>query len=289
VADRYAYLSQLGFIVLAGYGVVWVLQRAARGRLPRRAVVMVGSGATVAILALGSLTWSQSHAWQDPETLWGWAADVDPACARCHYNLGAALMRRRRDEAGLRASEEHLRQALALSPDHAEAYLNLGTVSLMRRRYAEAEPALREYMRLRPDARAGPERLAVLYLVQGRSDEAIPLLRRARGMRGADVPTDRAPGMQPAEAGRDSLVEAVQLLDDGETLRYLGQALLEQGMAADAIVALRRAVALNPTAPAARFWLAQAYRSAGQSARADAEMAALRETDSSTAARPPAR
>jgi tetratricopeptide (TPR) repeat protein len=282
VADRYAYLAQMGFIVLAGYGVVWILRTAAHGRLPRRAVWLVGSGVAVAILALGSLTWSQSYAWQDPETLWGWAVDVDPACARCHYNLGAALMRRRRDEAGLRASAEHLQQAIALSPDYADAYLNLGTVALMRRRYTEAEPALREYIRLRPDARTGPERLAVLYLVQGRSDEAIPLLRRARGMRAADVAVDRAPTVQPAEAGRGSLAEAVQLLDDSETLRYLGQVLLEQGLAVDAIIPLRRAVALNPTAPTARFWLAQAYRGARQAAQADAEMAALRKTDPSS-------
>jgi tetratricopeptide (TPR) repeat protein len=288
VADRYAYLAQMGFIVLAGYGVVWVLQMAARERVPRRAVALTAGGVTAVLLALGSLTWNQSYVWRDPEMLWAWAVDVDPACARCHYNLGGALMRRRRDEAGLQASEEHLRRALVLRPDYAEVYLGVGTVSLMRRRYAEAEPALREYMRLRPTARVGPERLAVLYLVQGRPDEAIPLLRRAQELSGgAAVSAGRGKTMETAEAG--SLAEAVQLLDDSETLRYLGQALLELELAADAIVALRRAVALNPTAPAARFWLAQAYRSAGQSARADAEMAALREVDPSTAARPPAR
>ena len=289
VADRYAYLAQMGYILLAGYGVVWTLQMVARGRLPRRAGVLMGSGVAMAVLALGSLTWSQSYAWQDPETLWGWAVDVNPACARCHYNLGAALMRRRRDEAGLRASEEHLRRALTLRPEHADAYLNLGTVALMRRRYAEAEPALREYMRLRPNAPAGPERLALLYLVQGRSDEAIPLLHHARGMRAAERAVDRAPGAPPVEAGRGRLAEAVQLLDDSETLRYLGQALLEQGSAADAIVPLRRAVALDPTATAARFWLAQAYRGAGQAAQADVEMATLRKTDPAGAAPPGAR
>ncbi|HEU4437871.1 MAG TPA: tetratricopeptide repeat protein, partial [Methylomirabilota bacterium] len=264
VADRYAYLAQMGFIVLAGYGIVWVLQIVAQGRVPCRAVALTGGGVTAALLALSSLTWSQSYAWHDPEMLWRWAVDVDPACARCHHNLGAALMRRRRDEAGLRASEEHLRRAIALSPDHAEAYLSLGTVALMRRRFAEAESALREYMRMRPNARAGPERLAVLYLVQSRPDEAIPLLRRAHQMTGGpDVPVDRGSTTGSADAGGGGLTEAVQLLNDSETLRYLGQALLEQGLTADAIVPLRRAVALDPTASAARFWLAQAYRGAG--------------------------
>jgi tetratricopeptide (TPR) repeat protein len=289
VADRYAYLAQMGFILLAGYGVVWVLQLVARGRLPRRAAAMVGSGVAVALLALGVLTWSQSHAWQDPETLWGWAVDVDPACARCHYNLGAALMRRRHDEAGLRASEEHLRRAVALRPDHADAYLNLGTVALMRRRYAEAGPALKEYMRLRPNAPAGPERLALLYLVQGQADQAIPLLRHARSLSTADGAVDQTRAGPPGEVGPGPLGEAVQLVEDSETLRYLGQALLEQGAAADAIVPLRRAVTLDPSSTAARFWLAQAYRGAGQGAQADAEMAALRKADPAGATRSGAR
>ena len=283
VADRYAYLAQMGFAVLAGYGVVWVFQMAARGRVPRRTAGLTAGGVTAALLALGALTWSQSYVWRDPEILWGWAVDLDPACARCHYNLGAALMRRRLDEAGLQASEQHLRRALELHPDYANAYLGVGTVSLMRRHYAEAEPALREYMRLRPTARAGPERLAVLYLVQSRPEEAIPLLRRAHELSGsAGVAADQEKMMKEHAGG---LAEAVQLMDDSETLRYLGQALLEQGLAADAILPLRRAVELDPATPAARFWLAQAYRGAGETARADAELTALRERDPSSAVR----
>jgi predicted Zn-dependent protease len=81
----------------------------------------------------------------------------------------------------------------------------------------------------------------------------------------------------------------VQLVEDSETLRYLGQALLEQGAAADAIVPLRRAVTLDPSSTAARFWLAQAYRGAGQGAQADAEMAALRKADPAGATRSGAR
>jgi tetratricopeptide (TPR) repeat protein len=287
VADRYAYLAQMGFILLAGHGVVWVIQMSARGRVPRRTVGLTAGGVTAALLALGSLTWSQSYVWRDPEILWGWAVDVDPACARCHYNLGAALMRRRLDEASLRMSEEHLRRALELRPDYADAYLGVGTVSLMRRRYAEAEPALREYMRLRPTTRAGFERLAVLYLVRSRPEQAIPLLRRAQEMSGSAEVSAGREKMMEAHAG--GLGEAVQLMDDSETLRYLGQALLEQGLAADAIVPLRRAVELDPAAPAGRFWLAQAYRGAGQAARADAEMGALRERNPSSAMRPTGR
>jgi Flp pilus assembly protein TadD len=175
-------------------------------------------------------------------------------------------MHDRRDPQGLSESEEHLRLAVGLRPAYALSHLNLGTVALLRGRYVEAEVALRSYVARQPDAPDGAERLAVLYLVQGRSDEAIPLLRRARGIRRSD--DDRA-----------DLATAVALIRDGETLRFLGQALLEQGRAGDAIVPLARAVQLHPSAPSFRFWLAHAYRGAGQMALAEGEFAALRRLD----------
>jgi Flp pilus assembly protein TadD len=103
----------------------------------------------------------------------------------------------------------------------------------------------------------------VLYLVEGRTPEAVPLLRRARRV----APTDGAPA---------DLAAAVRLLHDGETLRFLGQALLDRGRADEAIIPLRRAVQLEPTAPAFRVLLARAYRDAGRVTLAEAELATLR-------------
>lgn len=271
VADRYSYLAQIGFVVLAGYGLVCLLELHRTGRVRRAAMAMATGGIVLMLGALALLTWSQSYVWRDPETLWRWAVELDPFCSRCHNNLGVALMHDRRDPQGLSESEEHLRQAVALRPTYALSHLNLGTVALLRGRYVEAEVALRSYLARQPNAPDGAERLAVLYLVQGRPDEAIPLLRRARGVSRSDgAPTD--------------LAAAVELIRDGETLRFLGQALLEQGRAGDAIVPLVRAVQLYPSAPSFRFWLAHAYRGAGQTAQAEGEFAALRRLDPRAAA-----
>ena len=266
VADRYSYLAQLGFVLLAGYGLVRLLALRRAGRVRRRAAMMAFGGIALAIGALAVLTWSQSYVWRDPETLWRWAVELDPLCSRCHNNLGVALMHHRPDPEGLSEAEAHLRQAVALRPTYALGHLNLGSVALLRGRYPEAEAALRSYLRRQPDAPEGAERLAVLLLLQGRTDEAIPLLRRARSI------------TQPDRAQAD-LATAVTLIRDGETLRFLGQTLLEQGRADDAVLPLARAVQLYPSAPRLRFWLAQAYRGAGQVALADGEFAALRRLD----------
>jgi Flp pilus assembly protein TadD len=172
-------------------------------------------------------------------------------------------MRRRPDPLRLAAAQAHLERAVALRPDYALAHLNLGTVQLLRGRYREAEVTLRGFVESHPDAIEGTERLAVRYLVEGRTPEAVPLLRRARRV-------------APIEGAPADLAAAVRLLHDGETLRYLGQALLEQGRADDAIIPLSRAVQLEPSTPAFRVLLARAYRDAGRVTLAEAELATLR-------------
>jgi protein O-mannosyl-transferase len=271
VADRYSYLAHLGLATLVGYGAVRLIDLHRSGHLRTGVARMSVGGIALIIAALAVMSWSQSAVWRDPETLWRWAVDLDPLCARCHNNLGVALLHRRRDPAGLSESEEHLRQAVALRPEHALTHLNLGTVALLRGRFDAAEAALLSYVQRQPDTPDGAERLAVLYLVQGRAADAVPLLRRARGVGGVDE-------------ARTDLGVAVELIDDGETLRYLGQALLEQGRSGDAILPLRRAVERYPGVPAFRLWLAQAYHAAGQEGRAQAEVSALRQLDPRAAA-----
>ena len=263
VADRYSYLAHLGFVILAGYGVLRLVELYREGRVRRGVAVVAAGGIVLGICALGGLSWSQSYVWRSPETLWQWAVDVDPLCSRCHGNLGVALMRRRPDPLRLAAAQAHLERAVALRPDYALAHLNLGTVQLLRGRYREAEVTLRGFVESHPDAVEGTERLAVLYLVEGRTPEAVPLLRRARRV-------------APIEGAPADLAAAVRLLHDGETLRYLGQALLEQGRADDAINPLSRAVQLEPSTPAFRVLLARAYRDAGRVTLAEAELATLR-------------
>jgi Flp pilus assembly protein TadD len=268
VNDRYSYLSGIGFAVLAGGAVLWVLDAAARGRVSRGTATVFVVGAGLVVAALGVAAWTQTHVWRDSETLWRWAVDVDPTCSLCHGNLGSAITTTELGRARLPEAEEHLRRAIALRPDNPIPYYNLGTLLTVRNRYEEAEAALQRYRELAPYSRTGPGRLGLVYLLQGRYEDAIPLLERARGL----VP--------PAAAGPDgradhALARAVSLVeDDPGTLSLLGRSLVEQGHAAEAIPPLRRAVSLAPAAVPARFWLVRAYRTAGREdlARGELEM-----------------
>jgi len=179
--DRYSYLSGLGFAVLVGAAVVWVMRAGTRGVL-RPWLAGVALGAVVIVVAvLGAGTWRQSRIWHDSETLWRWAVSVDPACALCSNNLGQALVVAHATSLGhVRLAEGYFRFAISQRPRQPDAYHNLGAALAMQGRYSEAEAALLTYLQLSPPRNPEPPaRLGLLHVDQKRYADAIPLLRRA--------------------------------------------------------------------------------------------------------------
>jgi tetratricopeptide (TPR) repeat protein len=179
--DRYSYLSGLGFAVLAGAAVVWVMRAGARGVLRPWLEGVVLGAVVLVVAALGAGSWRQSRVWHDSETLWRWAVSVDPACGLCGNNLGHALVVAHATSAGhVRLAEGYFRFAISRRPRQPDAYHNLGAALAMQGRYSEAEAALRTYLQLSPPGKPEPPaRLGLLHVDQKRYADAIPLLRRA--------------------------------------------------------------------------------------------------------------
>ena len=283
VHDRYSYLSSLGFTVLAGAGILGVLRLRERGRATMTTVSALMAGAALIVLALGVAAWTQAQVWRDSETLWRWAVEMDPACSLCHGNLGSAITTAELGQSRLDEAEAHLRRAIELRPDNPIPYFNLGTLLSVRARYGEAEAALRSYLKLLPGSRGGLGRLGLLYLLQGRLEDAGPLLQRARGLPPAGTAGPGGPAPLP-------LATAIGLVeDDPGALILLGRALVEQGNPGDAVLALRRAAALDPSAVPAHFWLVQAYRGVGRDDLAHRQAELLRRLDPRAASELPVR
>ncbi len=278
VNDRYSYLSGIGFAVLAGGGVLGVLRLRARGRVSAATGSALAGGATLIVVTLGLGAWTQTHVWRDSETLWRWAVEMDPACALCHGNLGSAITGTELGQSRLDEAEAHLQRAIELRPDNPIPHFNLGTLLSVRARYGEAERALRKCLELLPESPSGLGRLGLLYLLQGRLEDAVPLLERARGL-------PLRPSPDPGGPASATLAKAISLVeDDPGALTLLGRALVEHGKAAEAVLALTRAVTLAPTLVPARFWLVQAYRASGRDDPAREELEVLRRLDSRAAA-----
>jgi protein O-mannosyl-transferase len=106
VADRYTYLSCLGWAVLIGGAV-------ARWWPSRKILLPV---AAVWLTALAFLTWQQTGLWRDSITLWSQAAVVTPDMRAAHFNLAQAYAKDGRIAEAIGAYREAIRLSGASAP-----------------------------------------------------------------------------------------------------------------------------------------------------------------------------
>jgi len=142
VADRYSYLSCLGFALLAGAGVYAVARRGAI------LAVMTTIATAIALGLLGRQTWQQTLVWRNTESLWTRVLAVSPDSSLAHDNFGTYWLIERRDPD---RAETHLRRAVALRPDNGHAWHNLGHCLAQRDRLDEALDAYRRGLSISPD------------------------------------------------------------------------------------------------------------------------------------------
>ena len=285
VNDRYSYLSSLGFTVLAGAGLLAVLRLRERGRATRTTVSVLDGGR------------GARSSWP-----WAWRPGRRPTSGGIRRRSGGGRWRWTRPARsvtatwappsprrrwGRPASTRRKGTCVGRSsygPTTPIPHFNLGTLLSVRARYAEAEAALRTL----PRAPAGGA---------GRPGAARPALPAPGPPRGCGPARSYAPGAcrqqdprGPGGPASTTLATAISLVeDDPGTLMLLGRALVEQGKPGDAIFALRRAAALDPSAVPARFWLVLAYRGAGRDDLAREQLEVLRRLDPRAAAGLPVR
>jgi tetratricopeptide (TPR) repeat protein len=108
VADHYQYTASIGPIALFAAGGARLLEgREAGGRR------LVGAAAALLLLALGALTWQQTHIYENLETLWRDTIAKHPRSWMAHTNLGNELLDEGRPEEAIAA----FREALAIRSD----------------------------------------------------------------------------------------------------------------------------------------------------------------------------
>jgi tetratricopeptide (TPR) repeat protein len=168
VADHFQYLASIALIALA----VGAVARLTRDRAHDNAARGVGM---LVVLVLAALTWRQSHAYADHESLWNDTIRKDPASWMGHTSLGALLGQR-----GAQAEAEiHYREAVRLNPEFAIARTNLGGLLANAGRFAEAIPHFRADVRLEPASLQARISLGRALLLNGQIDEAVIWLRAA--------------------------------------------------------------------------------------------------------------
>jgi Flp pilus assembly protein TadD len=244
VADRYSYLSCLGWAVLAGAAVAALSEARARSTIRRGISTAVAGAVAGWLIAFAALTWQQTAVWRDSTTLWTHAVAESPECALCENRLGAVLFNKRENGPAV----THFERAVALRPDRRQHHGELGIALLWTNRPADAIPSLRVALERAPGDLRLRSSLGLAYLWAGRAPEA-EIEFRSVVARGPDHP-------------------------DG--LAGLGMTLVALERPAESIEHLERAVALRPRAPLARYGLARAYLALGRRDAAEAQVAVLK-------------
>ena len=180
VANHYQYLASLGIIALAAGSAALLLDHWGLWRRP------AGNAACLIVLAcLSAMTWRQSQAFADAETLYRTTIAENPACWLAHNNLGLILADRRRTAEAI----EHYRQALEIKPDCAEVCNNLGAALMDQGNVDEAAVQFGKAVEINPDYAEAHNNLGNALANLGGLDEAIAHYER----RWKSRPTTRKP------------------------------------------------------------------------------------------------
>jgi cytochrome c-type biogenesis protein CcmH/NrfG len=172
-ADRYSYLSCLGWALLAGGGLAYGWHAiGGRGDTVLR-TALTGLAAAI-VVALGVLTWGQIPVWRDTDTLWSHALAVSPS-ARANVNVGMMLARQGRLTDGV----DQVEQALLRNPSFLNAYIAMGTLLTQQGRGKEALEYFAIALKIDPHSAEAHTNLGLALEDQGRLAEAIVQYRAA--------------------------------------------------------------------------------------------------------------
>ncbi|MCU0290385.1 MAG: tetratricopeptide repeat protein [Thermoanaerobaculaceae bacterium] len=251
-ADRYTYLPQIGIAFALAWGASALVQRFQAARRP---VVVLWGGA---LLVLALVTRQQIGVWRDSVTLWQHTIACTDRNIVAQVNLGKALLATGRNDEGI----AHLREALAIDPDHPDAANDLAVQLYLRGQYDTALPFLEAALRRRP---ADPVILANTGLVQalrGRWDAAAAAFTESLRLRPDDA--DALTGLGVAELELSRLDEAEHSLaratevNPGAVLAWVhvGRVRAARGDCQAAVSSWQRALALNGREPLALRHLA---------------------------------
>lgn len=168
-ADRYMYLPSLGFFMLAGAGLMAVLEAKKKLAAPAFACVLI-------ILAtLSFLTVKQQLVWKDSVALWSREIENFPDFYLGYNNRGSAWA-----EAGrFREAIEDYNVSIRLKKTYPETYVNRGIAYFRLEEHALAQQDLLAAIRLNPRDGGAYHYLALTFMSTGNAEYAAEAERKA--------------------------------------------------------------------------------------------------------------
>ena len=176
------------------------------------------------------------------------AIAIKPDYAEAYYNMGNAL----KDQGKLEEAIEAYNKALAIKPDNAEAYNNMGIALQEQGKLEEAIEAYNKALAIKPDNAEAYNNMGVTLKDQGKLEEAIRAYNNALAIK-PDY-ADAYNNMGVTLKGQGKLEEAIEAYNKGiaikpdqaEAFNNMGNALKDQGKLEEAIEAYNKALTIKP-------------------------------------------
>ena len=191
----------------------------------------------VACLALAALTFQRSTLFANPEALWRDAVAKVPTNPRAQHNLAMALLEQ--DPPRDKEAEAALRRAIEIDSTYLPAWPNLASVVGIQGNTAEERRLLEHVLKKSPHYVQAMQQLGFLLISLEKSAEAL-------------APLEQLSAEAPSDEGFIALATAYNSL----------------GRPVDAVVALRRAIQMNPDRADAMSYLGATLTEAGDPASA---------------------
>ncbi|UPT75623.1 MAG: tetratricopeptide repeat protein [Elusimicrobiota bacterium] len=242
-ADRYAYLSCLGWPLLLGAMVFRGLESP---------VDLLRTAAKLAplpiLICLCVLTWRQAETWHDDETLWSRVLNMQPSHRIANFNLGRTLDEKGRTEEAI----QHYEVAAETDPGYMNPHFNLGTIYRREGKLDEAANEFKIAIRLKPHYPLSYFFLGGTLEKQGKVNEALDQYLKTVELDPRYEPAHRQLGVILQRQGRnaeaaDHYTQALALKPNNAALHNnLGIIFATSGRADDAIIHFRTALEISP-------------------------------------------
>ncbi|MDA8722630.1 tetratricopeptide repeat protein [Planktomarina temperata] len=176
------------------------------------------------------------------------ALAIKPDYAEAYYNMGNALQ----EQGKLEKAMEAYKKALAIKPNNAEAYYNMGNVLKYQGKLEEAIKAYNKALAIKPDHADACNNIGNALLEQGKLEEAREAYGKALQIKPDCAKAYNNMGATLKEQGK--LEEAIASykkalainLDYAEAYSNMGVIFKEQGKLEEALEAYNKALAINP-------------------------------------------
>jgi len=284
--DNYLYFPLVGLALLAGHLIhrCWNPSPGETRRLPASRVIIIGVVTAAAVLEARA-TRGHLQKWRDTDTLHSYMVELAPESAKPHFVRAYYLnYEGRREEAiaefqetlrispgdegahinlgflltamdRLSQAEEHYRQAVRIAPDNVDALSGLADALYRLSRFEEAIPYYLQVISLRPGVAFYHNRAGMALAESARFDEAIAQYRAALLPEPDQPAVLQNLGRALLSRGQiDDALETWQKIIDAhpshptipDLNQLMGDALLEEGRAVEAVLHYRAALKVRP-------------------------------------------